>query len=97
MFNKKLLMNRRVFQTVTAPKYPQTYDYGFSIIANMEYGSKRYYLPSQGMLEMHEDWKRNALCKKKQFYMDRYALFKDFFYFLSMLFWKTSIKPTFSN
>ena len=79
MFRKPVLLNQRVLEVATRPKFPKAYDMGFSLIAAVEYGSRRYYLPSYGMLKIHKQYTQGALSARSGHYDDRYALYKSLF------------------
>jgi hypothetical protein len=79
MFSKQILMNPRVLDVINSPDYPRADDMGFSIIVAMEHGSRRYFLPSYGMLKFHEMSEKAPLYKHPNHYRELYALYKSLY------------------
>lgn len=79
MFNKSMLLNPKILEIAMCSNFPQAYDMGFSLIAAMECDSRRYYLPSHGMLKFHKQYTKKALSAYTGHYEDRYGLYKSLF------------------
>jgi hypothetical protein len=79
MFNKQILLNQRILDVVRPLDYPQATDMAFSLIAALEFGSRGYFLPSYGMLKIHQQYTKGALNAETGHYHDRYALYKSLF------------------
>jgi glycosyltransferase involved in cell wall biosynthesis len=77
MFNREIL-NPNVMKAVIFPEFPKADDMGFSLIAALEHGSHRYYLPSYGMLKIHKQYTKAALNRRTGHYDDLYRLYKAF-------------------
>jgi hypothetical protein len=79
MFNKQILLNQKILDVVRPLDYPQANDMAFSLIAALEFGSRGYFLPSYGMLKIHQQYTKVALNAETGHYDDRYALYKSLF------------------
>ena len=77
MFNKRIVMNPQVLETVMWPRSPNATDMAFSVIAAMESGSRSYYLPAHGKLRFHGQWKKAAIWTHASYFDDLFALYKS--------------------
>ena len=76
MFSKKILMNKKILDMT--PEFKDADDMGFPIIANLEYGSQIYHLPSYGMLQFHKEYSKESLSKKETRDKAMHQLYKTF-------------------
>ncbi|KAA3646328.1 MAG: glycosyltransferase [Chloroflexi bacterium] len=79
MFNKTILQNRTVQETVMRPKYPKADDMGFALVTALEHKGGRYYFPAKGRLAFHDQKEKGALDTRSGRYQDLLALYKDLF------------------
>lgn len=76
MFNKKIVLSERIQNMFRDTGRAD--DMAFPIVANLEWGSRSFYLPSNGMLEMHDQHAGiAALNAVPGHYTDLYAKYKD--------------------
>lgn len=61
MFDRRLLLERKVWETVRSRTFPGADDMAFSLAAALTCGSRSYALPSHGMLAFHDEWRHGAL------------------------------------
>ena len=79
MFNKSILQNRVVQETVMRPKFPKADDMGFSLVTGLEHEGDRYYFPAHDRLAFHDQNEKGALDTRSGRYQDLLALYKDLF------------------
>lgn len=61
MFDRRLLLESKVWDVVRSREFPGADDMAFSLAASLACGSRSYALPSHGMLSFHDEWRHGAL------------------------------------
>jgi hypothetical protein len=74
MFNKGILANSRILNM--SEGFSKADDMAFPLIAALEWGSRRYFLPSHNMLKMHDQGVINPLNKNHGHYDELYAQYR---------------------
>jgi hypothetical protein len=75
MFHKELLATPGIMSI--SPEFPKADDMAFSLLAALQWGSRSYYLPSYGMLKLHQDHSLQPLYSVSGHYDDLYSQFKS--------------------
>ena len=76
MFHRDTVIHPEVLRVVMSPMYPKADDMGFSIAASTVHKSRKFFMPSHGMIDFHEQSKRTPLALRSGHYDDLYAFYK---------------------
>lgn len=76
MYNRNLVMNQQILDVVVRPQFPNAYDYGFGIIAQMIWGGSVYYFPAFGRLDFHRQHTSKAIHQVENFHQQKLQLLK---------------------
>src|SRR3546814_9420808 len=77
MFRRDTILHPEVFAEITSPRFPKTDDMAFGTATSMKLGTRKYFMPSYGMVRIHRQARTRALATREGRDADLFAYYKQ--------------------